>query len=191
MLKFSVFAVNRSLSALAVWAGVTMLAGCGSVQSLTSALPSVESLVTPYRIDIIQGNFVSREQAAALAPGMPRAQVRDMLGTPLLASAFHADRWDYAFTFSRPGLAPQKRKLTVFFKGDALERSEGDEMPTETEFVATLGARDSAKGKVPVLEATPEQLAKYPVKERPAPAAAATPALPATTSYPPLEAPAR
>ena len=88
MLKFSVFAVNRSLSALAVWAGVTMLAGCGSVQSLTSALPSVESLVTPYRIDIIQGNFVSREQAAALAPGMPRAQVRDMLGTPLLTSVF-------------------------------------------------------------------------------------------------------
>ena len=79
----------------------------------------------------------------------------------------------------------------MFFKGDALERSEGDEMPTETEFVATLGARDNAKGKVPALEATPEQLAKYPVKERPAPAATTTPALPATTSYPPLEAPAR
>ena len=163
------------------------LVGCSS---LNGASTRIASLVNPYRVDVVQGNFVSREQVEALQPGMSRQQVREILGTPLVTSLFHADRWEYVFTFKRPGEEPQTRKLTVFFKGDALERSEGDTMPTETEFVASLGSRGS-KGKVPVLEATPEQLAKYPVKERPAPAAAATPALPATTSYPPLEAPAR
>ena len=63
-------------------------------------------------------------------------------------------------------------------------------MPTETEFVATLGSR-GAKGKVPVLEATPAQLAKYPAPQRPAAAPTDVPSVPASTRYPPLEAPAR
>ena len=187
MFKLSVFAVNRALPVMAVWAGVSMLSACASVQSATSVLPSVGSLVTPYRMDILQGNFVSREQAAALIPGMPRAQVRDMLGTPLLASAFHADRWDYAFTFSRPGLAPQKRKLTVFFKGDALERVESDELPTEAEFVASLESRKRLAA-VPVLEASEQALKEF--AERNAATNKLPPAptpVPPIANYPPLE----
>ena len=171
-----------------IGASMAALTGCGSLDGASSRIANI---VKPYRVDVVQGNFVSREQVQALQPGMSRQQVREILGTPLVTSLFHADRWEYVFTLKRPGEEVQTRKLTVFFKGDALARTEGDEMPTETEFVATLGARDNAKGKVPVLEATPEQLAKYPVKKLPAPAAATTPALPATTSYPPLEAPAR
>ena len=173
--------------------GLILLLGAtaAACSSFNNATQSVASVVTPYKIDVVQGNFVSREQVQALQPGMGRQQVRDILGTPLVTSLFHADRWEYVFTLKRPKTEVQTRKLTVFFSGDAFDRAEGDEMPSESEFVATLGARDNAKGKVPALEATPEQLAKYPVKERPAPAAATPPALPAATSYPPLEAPAR
>jgi outer membrane protein assembly factor BamE len=78
----------------------------------------------------------------------------------------------------------------VFFQGEALERSEGDPMPSETEFVASLGSR-GAKNKVPVLEATPEQLARYPASTRPSASPTAPPLEPASVSYPPLEAPAR
>jgi outer membrane protein assembly factor BamE len=115
--------------------------------------------------------------------------VRDILGTPLVSSVFHADRWEYVFTLKRPGIEVQTRKLTVFFKGDALERFEGDEMPSESEFVATLDAR-KGKRSVPVLEATPEQLAKYPA---PTPAKADTaPVAPAPANrYPPLESSVR
>lgn len=190
MFNLSVFAVNRSLSVVAVWACVSMLGACSSVQSVTSALPSVQSLVTPYRIDIIQGNFVSREQAAALAPGMPKQQVRDILGTPLLASVFHADRWDYVFTFSRPGLASQKRKLTVFFNGDVLDRFESDELPTEAEFVASLESRKRL-APVPALQASEQSLKEFAernaatnkVPQEPAP-------VPPIANYPPLEPPA-
>jgi len=164
---------------------LTVSASLLACSSLDSASNRIAGLVTPYKIDIVQGNFVSKEQAAAVKPGMSRAQVRDILGTPLLTSVFHADRWDYVFTFKRQGLAPQARKVTVFFKGDALDRIEADTLPTEAEFVASLDSGRQA-GKVPVLAMTPESL-----KQSAAPAQAAQPqpmpALPA--SYPPLEQP--
>jgi outer membrane protein assembly factor BamE len=154
-----------------------------------SACTSVATLVTPYKIDIQQGNVVTREQAQALAPGMSRLQVRDILGSPLLTSVFHADRWDYVFTFRRQGAAAQQRKLTVFFKDDVLERFEGDELPTEAEFVASLDVRRKA-GKPPVLQATDEQLRAFQQRNASSQAAPATEPPPAPArSYPPLETP--
>jgi len=81
----------------------------------------------------------------------------------------------------------QSRKLTVFFKGDALERFEGDEMPTESEFVASLDTRKGKRKPLP-LEATEEQLAKFPAPQASSKAAEqqAAPA-PTATRYPPLE----
>ncbi|MCA0213433.1 MAG: outer membrane protein assembly factor BamE [Proteobacteria bacterium] len=146
--------------------------------------------LAPYKVEVVQGNFVSREQVDALKPGMTRLQVRDILGTSLLTSVFHADRWDYVFTLKRQGAEPQLRKLAVFFKGDALERFEGDAMPSEAEFVARLDNRRKA-GKVPVLEAS-EQTLKAFAEKSPAPAAAEPVVMaPVPATYPPLEAPAR
>ena len=165
-------------------AGCAALVACGGLNSASSR---VASIVTPYKMDIVQGNFVSKEQAAALQPGMSRPQVRDLLGSPLLVSMFHADRWDYVFTFKRQGLEPQARKVTVFFTGDLMERFEADELPTEAEFVASL---DSGRrfGKVPVLEASEENLAKF----GPAAKVVEPTALPPLReSYPPLEPAAR
>jgi outer membrane protein assembly factor BamE len=163
------------------------LAACGSLDGATDRLASV---VTPYKIDVVQGNFVSREQVQALQPGMGRQQVRDILGTPLITSLFHADRWEYVFTLKRPGTPAQTRKLTVYFQGDTFERFEGDEMPSESEFVATL-EKSKPQRAVPVLEATEAQLARFPA---PVPKPQAAPALPESapaTSYPPLEPPER
>ena len=156
------------------------LVACGS---LNGASTHIAGVITPYKIDIVQGNFVSKEQAAAVKPGMSRAQVRDVLGTPLLASIFHGDRWDYIFTFKRQGLEPQARKVTVFFKGEVLDRVESDPLPTEAEFVASL---DSGRKtlKVPVLEMSQEGLKPLPAAEKTA-ESRLLPPLPA--SYPPLE----
>ncbi len=170
-----------------IGASMAALAGCSS---LNGASNRIAGIVKPYKVDVVQGNFVSREQVQALQPGMSRQQVREILGTPLVTSLFHADRWEYVFTLKRAGEEIQTRKLTVFFKGDVLDRSEGDEMPTETEFVATLGAHGD-KPKVPVLEATPDQLSKYPVPPKPAASASQAPSVPLPSSYPPLEAPPR
>ena len=122
---------------------------------------------------------------------MTRAQVRDVMGTPLVTSLFHQDRWDYVFTLKRQGIPPQSFKYSVLFNGDLLSRFEGDEMPTEAEFIATLASARKF-GKPPVLEATDAQLktAERSPSSRPTTAGAArapvdTPAQ--TLVYPPLE----
>lgn len=153
---------------------------CGSFDKSSN---SIVGMVTPYKMEVVQGNFVSREQAATLAPGMSRIEVRNVLGSALLADVFHGDRWDYVFTFRRQGQEPQARRLTVFFKGDVLERVESDPLPTEAEFVASL---DSGRrsGSVPVLEASEDDLKNFPAVAIPA---AARPLPPMPASYPPLE----
>lgn len=173
------------------------LTACGTGSGVSTAAINPVNWVTPYRVDVIQGNFISKEQVEALKAGMTRVQVKDILGTPLLASVFHADRWDYVFTLNRRGVTPQSYKYAVFFKGDALERFEGDSMPSESEFIATLDSRRKL-GKVPPLEATEEQLK---AAEKPAASkAAATSTVPAVSAsspdtapvvYPPLEGPTK
>lgn len=165
---------------------LALLAVLGGCSSLNNASASMAGIVSPHKVDIVQGNFVSKEQAAALKVGMSRAQIRDILGTPLLVSLFHSDRWDYVFTFKRKGAEPQSRKVTVFFKGELLERFEADELPTEAEFVASLDSGRSA-GKVPVLEASEESLAKFAQPSAATVAAEPKALPPLPDKYPPLE----
>ncbi len=174
-------ATALSLSAL------LSLSGCSSAGKVGDAVSSLGGVLTPYRSDVLQGNVVTREQVQALQRGMPREQVRNILGTPLLTSAFHADRWDYVFTFRRQGKEPQQRKVTLFFQGDALASVQADELPSEQEFVASLDVRRK-DAKVPPLQATEEELKAFAEKNRQSvepeqSAPAATPA----ANYPPLE----
>lgn len=166
----------------------TSLAACSSFQGASNRLAGI---VTPYQIDVVQGNVITREQVDLLRAGLPRQAVRDLLGTPLLQSVFHANRWDYVFSFRRKGEEPQLRKLTVYFNNNVLERFDADPMPTEAEFVASL---DNTRklAKVPDLQASEESLKAFAqsssgsaAPDKPAEPARVMPPLPA--SYPPLE----
>ena len=162
---------------------VVTLSACSSFNSATQGMADA---LTIYKPEVVQGNFVSKEQVAALQPGMSRLQVRDILGTPLLASVFHADRWDYVFTMRRQGVEPQNFRLTVFFDGDTMARYEGDEMPSETEFVERISRKREVK--VPVLEATEDQLARFPAPAAPSAENTDAPASAVPSGqYPPLE----
>lgn len=180
--------IDRALARAAVVAvGALLLAGCGTFESTTRGIAGA---ITPYKVEVVQGNFISKEQVESLQPGMSRDQVKQILGTPLLSSVFHADRWDYVFTLRRQGVEEQKRKLTVFFDGNSLKRHEGDTMPSEAEFVATLDNRRKS-AKIPPLEASEERLKAFSAERKPAAAApdaaAAAPAPAAPANYPPLE----
>lgn len=158
-----------------------VLSGCETASRTASRTITA---LTPYRFDVVQGNFVSKEQVQLLQKGMSRRQVRDILGTPLVASVFHANRWDYAFTLRRQGAEPQQRKISVFFEGDTLVRFEADELPTEAEFAARIDNR-RIDIKVPKLEASEAELSKFKPKAPVAPAASTQ--APVSMSYPPLE----
>ena len=158
-----------------------LLSGCASSRQSEDGF---FSRITPYRIEIVQGNVVTSEQAARVRPGLTRAQVRDILGTPLLADPFHADRWDYIFTIRRDGMPNQRRSVVVWFEGDALKAIEAPDLPSEREFVQGI----SLSRKKP--QPRPLELTEAQIKALPAPArrdepAAEAPAGPAR-SYPPV-----
>ena len=126
--------------------GIVVLTLCGvlGVVGCTSAVDNTQrawmnTVFRPYVPDVVQGNFISSEQYSKLQLGMTREQVRQILGTPLLASYFHANRWDYIFEFKRAGQTVGKdRHVTIFFDGDKVVKFEGDALPTEVELVAEI-----------------------------------------------------
>ena len=167
---------------LLLLAAAAALAGCSSLQPTADKWLGV---ITPYRIDIMQGNVVTQELAAMVKPGMSREQVRDLLGSPLLTSAFHADRWDYVFTMRRQGIEPQRRSVVAHFKGDVLDRLDSPELPTEKDFVGSIRPSRSG-GAEPLLALSEEQRKALPPPVKGEAAAVAQPQG-ANRPSPPLE----
>jgi len=128
------------------------LAGCGSLRSWTP------TFIQPYRPDVQQGNVVTSEMVDQLRESMTRDQVRFLLGTPLLASVFHQERWDYVYYLQRgKGDEKQLRRLTVWFENDRLSRIQSDEMPPEKlADNLILGRNPKASPKAPPKEAPPQ-----------------------------------
>ena len=92
-----------------------------------SLLAAACGLITPYRIEIQQGNYVTQEMVAQLKPGLTRDQVRYVMGTPLVSDIFHEERWDYVFLRQRANSSDvERRRIAVFFEDGKLKRVDGD-----------------------------------------------------------------
>jgi outer membrane protein assembly factor BamE len=154
----------------------------------------MNKIFRPYVPDIVQGNFISSEQYAKLKLGMTREQVRQILGTSLLASYFHANRWDYIFEFKRAGQTVGKeRRVTIFFDGDKVVKFEGDALPTEVELVAEIDNYAKTKrsfwevitgtNKPPVTPPLQQPELLVPSKTDNLPAGAVIPAAPDSSSF--------
>ena len=111
------FPVQRVFSAL-IFAGLALLAGCSPLE-----------VIKPYRMDIQQGNYLSQEMVSQLKVGMTKEQVRYVLGTPLVADIFHADRWDYVYYKDPRRGTREGRKIAVVFENGKLARVIGDVVP--------------------------------------------------------------
>jgi outer membrane protein assembly factor BamE len=166
-------------------AGTLGLAGCDSINRSLQTSDSFMGVITPYKVEVVQGNVITSEQVAAIKPNMNRAQVRDVMGSPLLADVFHGDRWDYVFTIRRQGTEPQSRRIVVLFEGDTFKSIDtGGQLPSEREFVASIDTFKTSRN-APPLELTPEQTKALPAPAKPA-IVEAEPIGPAR-EYPPLE----
>jgi outer membrane protein assembly factor BamE len=87
-----------------------------------------------YRMTIQQGNYLVTDSVAQLKEGMTRSQVRFLLGTPMVPDAFSDDRWDYYyFLSSRLHKDPLKRRLTVYFADEKVQRIENIGVPTQAD----------------------------------------------------------
>lgn len=166
---------------------VVGLAACSSYDSVTQR---IAQSITPYRITVVQGNFVSQEKASQLQVGMSREQVRALLGTPLLTDMFHADRWDYLFYFKRGSTSVvQQRDLVVNFAGDRLAGWSGAEnLPSELDLLADIdGDRRGKKARAAAAAQVPGQSG---AASRFAPSAQMAPNAPTPGGLPPGAAPA-
>ncbi|WPL18530.1 Outer membrane protein assembly factor BamE precursor [Thiorhodovibrio winogradskyi] len=95
-----------------------------------------------YKMTVQQGNLITEDMVDRLELGMTQAQVRYLLGTPLLTDIFHTDRWDYLYTIRRGHRPMEERKLTLWFNGDELTRIQGDFEPNPARLVATEEERE-------------------------------------------------
>ena len=137
---------RRAAAAYAVLA----VAGCQSVPMLPG--------ISPYRIDIQQGNVLTQDMVSKLRPGMTRQQVRFALGTPPITDAFHPDRWDYVYYLNKGGTLAEHRRLVLLFDGDTLKRIEGDVVPAGTGAAGAApdtSANPTKPGVEPVTTAAP------------------------------------
>nr|WKF57298.1 Outer membrane protein assembly factor BamE [Paraburkholderia busanensis] len=156
-------------------ATVAVLAGCSTYDSLTQR---VAQSITPYRITVVQGNFVSKEAAAQMQVGMSRAQVKQLLGTPLLTDMFHADRWDYVFYFKRGSTnVVQQRDFVVMFAGDRVSSwTGGEDLPSNLELLAEIDGDKLGKKKAAAAVSASSASAPVATSAPATPAAAAAPA---------------
>ena len=54
----------------------------------------------PYKVDIVQGNYVTNSMVSNLSKGQSRDQVRAILGTPLIST--HSERIGGIIFFDKP-----------------------------------------------------------------------------------------
>ncbi len=90
---------------------------------------TLPNALTPYKMDILQGNEITTDQTGKLKLGMSRSQVRFVLGTPLLTDPFHPNRWEYVYTDARDGTLKIRKVFTVAFENDKLIAFSGDVLP--------------------------------------------------------------
>jgi len=111
-----------------------LLSGCSSTREVLgnvgSAVPNALAR-TPfmYRPDVQQGNVIDTDTLNRLSPGMTKSQVRFLLGTPMIADPFHADRWDYVYSMRKGNGETTREQISVYFEQDRLARIMGDFRP--------------------------------------------------------------
>jgi outer membrane protein assembly factor BamE len=108
-------------------------------------------ILSPYRPDIQQGNFVSREMVAQIKEnmkeksGLTQDQVRFVMGTPLVQDVFHKDRWDYPFRLEKGNGEVIASRVSLFFKDGRLVNVEGGDLPNEKDYISLIAGSAPAE----------------------------------------------
>lgn len=79
------------------------------------------AFIPVHKMDIEQGNIMTQEDVSRLHTGMSEAQVRQVMGTPVLLNTFNDNRVDYIYVF-RPGRgAVTEKQLVLTFQRGVLK----------------------------------------------------------------------
>ena len=73
-----------------------------------------------YNVPIVQGNLYEEKDLDNLAKGLSKDQVKFILGTAMIQSPFHKNRWDYVNKVTVGDLVISDKKLTLYFDSNEL-----------------------------------------------------------------------
>ena len=73
------------------------------------------SSLSPFKVAILQGNIIEDKDVEQLAKGLTKDQVQYLLGTPLLNSPIHQNRWDYFYSVKVGETVIGEKKLSLSF----------------------------------------------------------------------------
>lgn len=74
-----------------------------------------------HKIDIEQGNVFTNEMVSKLHRGMSEAQVKEIMGTPILLNTFSDNRVEYIYTFRTGHKKMVKKDVTLIFDHGVLK----------------------------------------------------------------------
>ena len=97
---------------------------CLSALALVLTLSSC--FLSPYKLEVRQGNYLDEEMLMKLKPDMTKDQVTFILGTPLVIDPLTPDNWNYVYLAGAAGDVRRERTIVVVFEQDQLKRLEGD-----------------------------------------------------------------
>lgn len=69
-----------------------------------------------HKMDIEQGNIMTQDDINKLHTGMTRAEVTQIMGTPVLVNIFSPDRVEYIYTLKEGHRKMAEKRVTVIFK---------------------------------------------------------------------------
>lgn len=103
--------MQKLLIILLVFGATLTTTGCGSLQ-----FPGV------FRIDVGQGNLITKDMVDKLRVGMTPRQVRYVMGSPMIADTYNPNRWDYLYNLETGKGLLVENHLVLHFEGERLAR---------------------------------------------------------------------
>lgn len=126
--------INQQIRCFSIFLIIALVCGCNQVSNTSNVASNDEdsylskksyqkrftSWLHPYKIDVQQGNLISKDMMENVKVGMSKEQVRHTLGTSILTDNFEQDRWIYAFSNATNGTRNQEHVLVLSFKDNKL-----------------------------------------------------------------------
>ena len=164
--------------------GIMQITTLGVRSTLSVAICLLALAGCVYEMPIQQGNFIDATSLVQVKKGMTRAQVRYLLGTPMVPGGFDNDRWDYDYYLKLRQLkAPRRARAAVYFQNDVVDHVDSDVMPVSSDAAARPPAGAPVAPPTAPPPSAPEDDQSAPPPSSPAVAAPAS----STTTTPPTD----
>ena len=138
-------------SLAAITALAILLSGCSSLR-----FPGV------YRIDIAQGNLITKDMVEKLKLGMSPRQVEYVMGSAMIQDTFHPDRWDYLYRLETGNGVKVENRLALYFENNRLARIDNNQYrdpdKVKNELLLQMGVEPTEEAQKPSTEAEEDSL---------------------------------